>query len=71
MKVQIMGKVEQIESAIKALSTAELEQLRAWFAEFDAAHWDRQLEADVGSGRLDKLAERALAEHTAGRTTLL
>jgi hypothetical protein len=69
--VQIMGKVEQIESAIKALSTGELEQLRAWFVEFDAANWDRQLEADAASGRLDKLAERALAEHAAGRTTRL
>ena len=64
-----MGKVEQIERAIKALSPDELEQL--WFADFDAVHWDRQLEADVASGRLDKLAERALAEHAAGRTTPL
>jgi hypothetical protein len=66
-----MGKVEQIESAIKALSSAELEELRAWFAQFDVAHWDRQLEADFASGRLDKLAERALAEQVAGRTTPL
>jgi hypothetical protein len=66
-----MGKVEQIERAIKALSPDELEQLRAWFADFDAVHWDRQLEADVACGRLDKLAERALAEHAAGRTTPL
>jgi len=63
-----MGKVEQIGSAIKAFSAAELEPLRAWFAEFDAAKWDRQLEGDVAAGRLDKLAERALAEHAAIRT---
>jgi len=66
-----MGKVEQIESAIKALSAAELERFRGWFAEFDAAHWDRQLETDVAAGRLDKLAARALAEHASGRTTPL
>jgi hypothetical protein len=70
-RVRIMGKVEQIESAIKALSAAELEQLRAWFAEFDASKWDRQLERDVAAGRLGKLAERALAEHAAARTTPL
>lgn len=64
-----MGKVEQIETAIQSLSAGELEQLRAWFLEFDAANWDRQLEADAASGRLDKLADRALAEHAAGRTT--
>ncbi len=66
-----MGKLEQIEGAIRALSEAELEKFRRWFAEFDAARWDRQLEGDVAAGRLDKLAERALAEHTAGRTTPL
>jgi hypothetical protein len=66
-----MGKLEQIENAIKALTAAEFEQLRAWFAEFDAANWDRRLEADVASGRLDKLAQRALSEHSAGKTTPL
>lgn len=66
-----MGKLEQIENAIKALSASELKKLRAWFAEFDAANWDRQLEEDVASGRLEKLAERALAEHSAGKTTPL
>jgi hypothetical protein len=66
-----MGKVEQIETAIRALSPAELEQLRAWFAEYDAAQWDRQFEADASGGRLDKLAERALAEHARGGTTPL
>jgi hypothetical protein len=70
-KGRVMGKVEQIAEAIKALSEGELHQLRAWFADFDAANWDRQLDSDVASGRLEKLAERALAEHAAGRTTPL
>jgi hypothetical protein len=66
-----MGKIEQIENAIKALSATELHQLRVWFAEFDAANWDRRLDADVAEGRLDKLAEGALAEHAAGSVTRL
>jgi len=66
-----MGKLEQIENAIKALTAEELKQLRAWFAEFDAANWDRRFEADVASGRLEKLAQRALAEHSEGKTTPL
>ncbi len=66
-----MGKIEQIENAIKALSATELHQLRAWFAEFDAANWDRRLDADVAEGRLDKLAKSALAEHAAGGATRL
>jgi len=29
---------------------------------------DREIEADVLAGRLDKLADEAIAEHKAGRT---
>jgi hypothetical protein len=52
--------VEEIEQAVQGLSPEQLAAFRAWFAEFDAAVWDRQIEADVGAGRLDALAEEAL-----------
>jgi hypothetical protein len=32
---------------------------RCWFAEFDAAAWDRQLEADLTAGKLDALLKEA------------
>jgi len=66
-----MGKVENIESQIQELSPAELAKLREWFAEYDAEVWDRQFEADVKAGKLDGLAERALRDHLAGRSTKL
>ncbi len=66
-----MSKVESIEQQIKALSPEELAQLRAWFDEFDWALWDRQLERDVAAGKLDVLAEKALRDHAAGKTTPL
>jgi len=66
-----MGKVEKIEHEVRALSPEELAQFRAWFLEFDRAAWDRQLEADVQAGRLDTLAEKALRDHAAGKTTSL
>jgi len=40
-----MSEVEQIESRIKSLSPRDLAELRAWFADFDAQAWDRQIEA--------------------------
>ena len=49
----------------------ELANFREWFAEFDAAEWDRQIEEDVGSGKLDRLADAALADHNAGRSRTL
>jgi len=66
-----MGKVEKIEHEVRALSPEELAQFRAWFLEFDWAASDRQLEADVQAGRLDALAEKALRDHAAGKTTPL
>jgi hypothetical protein len=67
----LMSKVEQIEGAVKELSNDELSAFRAWFANFDADAWDRQFEADVHDGKLDGLAERALRDHSSGRSTEL
>jgi hypothetical protein len=52
--------LEDIEHAVSQLSSEELANFRAWFAEFDAAMWDKKFEADVKTGRLDALAEKAL-----------
>ena len=60
-----MSTVIEIERAIESLPPEELARLRAWFAEFDAARWDRQFEADVTAGRLDALAHEAIADHRA------
>jgi hypothetical protein len=62
-----MSTVEELEAAVQRLSPEERAAFRAWFAEFDANEWDRQLEADVAAGRLDWLADEALADHQAGR----
>jgi hypothetical protein len=64
-----MSTVQDIENAIRQLSPEDLAAFRAWFAEFDSAVWDRQLEEDVAAGRLDQLAEEALQEFRAGRCT--
>ena len=61
-----MGKTENLEEQVRALSAEELARFREWFAHFDAEVWDRQLEADVKAGKLDRLAERALRAHAAG-----
>ena len=66
-----MSKVESIEQQIKALSAEEVAQLRAWFLDFDWALWDQQLERDAAAGKLDALAEKALRDHAAGKTTPL
>jgi len=63
-----MSKVENIEQEVQRLKPSELAAFRRWFAEFDAEAWDRQIEEDVRKGKLDKLAEEALAAHRAGKS---
>ena len=60
--------VAELEKAVSVLSPEELRVFRSWFAEFDMAQWDRQIEQDSQAGRLDDLIEQALKDHRAGRT---
>lgn len=54
-----MRRLREIESAIAALPEEEYSQLRRWFLERDWSHWDRQLEGDSASGKLDHLSREA------------
>ena len=66
-----MSDVGQVESQVRGLNADELRAFRNWFAQFDAEAWDRQIEADSKSGALSSLANRAVADHVAGRSTTL
>ncbi|MCH8024547.1 MAG: hypothetical protein IIB43_07560 [Candidatus Marinimicrobia bacterium] len=63
-----MTKVEELEREVQELSRRQLADFREWFREYDADQWDRKIEADLREGKLDKIAEEALAEHKAGAT---
>ncbi|MBX3581466.1 MAG: hypothetical protein KF810_06200 [Rhizobiaceae bacterium] len=63
-----MTKLEKIEQSVASLSDAELKRFAAWFADYQWERWDRQLENDVESGKLDRFADQALADLAAGRT---
>ena len=66
-----MSRVEQLERQIAELDPSELKALREWFERYDAELWDRQIESDTKSGKLSRLAERAIRDHEAGRSTEL
>lgn len=59
--------VKNIQEAVAQLSDDDLASFRSWFEDFDAQIWDEQFEGDVKAGRLDALADRALADFRAGR----
>lgn len=62
-----MSEVHNIERAVEQLSESELSEFRRWFLEFDADAWDRQIEADATSGKLDTLAGEAISEYHSGK----
>jgi hypothetical protein len=66
-----MTKIEALEHQIRGLSPEELAEFRRWFTAFDAAVWDAELEVDAAAGKLDALADKAIAEHRAGRSRKL
>jgi hypothetical protein len=57
---------EEIEKAVEQLPPGELARFRAWFEAFDASAFDAAIERDAQAGKLDELAEEALAEQRAG-----
>lgn len=64
-----MTRIQRLEREIQELTRGELAAFRKWFQEYDAAEWDKQIEEDALAGKFEELAEKALAEHKAGRTT--
>jgi hypothetical protein len=66
-----MDRVERLEKQIAELNPSELRALRQWFDRYDAEVWDREIETDSKSGKLSRLADRALRDHLAGRSTEL
>lgn len=63
-----MTRLERIEKDVQSLSLEELAAFRAWFHQYDADAWDREIERDARDGRLDALADQAIEHHRAGRT---
>jgi hypothetical protein len=57
-----MSRVEEIQSAIVSLSPEDYARLRQWFVERDWEQWDREIEEDAASGKLDFLLDEATAE---------
>jgi DNA-binding SARP family transcriptional activator len=58
--------ITELEQAVSQLSEQELSRFRAWFDEYYAQIWDKQIEEDAKSGRLDKVIAEVNGEYDAG-----
>ncbi len=52
----------EVESAIKQLPEEEVRDLAKWLQNYLDETWDRQIEADLVSGKLDRLRAQAEAD---------
>ncbi len=65
-EVLILEHINDIEKAVANLNPNDLARFRAWWEDFDAIEWDHQFEDDALSGRLDNIAQKAVAEFNKG-----
>jgi len=64
-----MSTVQEIEEAIVKLKPREIRAVAEWLDELREEMWDRQIEADAKSGKLDKRIKKAKADYRAGKST--
>ncbi|WP_228043504.1 hypothetical protein [Desmonostoc muscorum] len=58
--------LEQIEAAILKLPPDEFQKFLEWFSDLDNQRWDEQVEKDIEDGKLEDLAQEAIADFEAG-----
>ncbi|MEM7760552.1 MAG: hypothetical protein AAF298_20835 [Cyanobacteria bacterium P01_A01_bin.40] len=57
-----MKTLSEIEQAIKELPTKEARQLAGWLNNYLDDAWDRQMQTDLSTGKLDKFIAKAESE---------
>jgi urease accessory protein UreF len=62
-----MSTVVDIEKALQALPVEDARKVADWLQQYLDEKWDKQIDADIAAGKLDKLADKAMQDYHAGR----
>jgi hypothetical protein len=62
-----MSELERLEQQVLHLSPEDLAEFRAWFIDLDHTLWDKQIEADTRTGKLEHLIDEARVEFATGK----
>jgi hypothetical protein len=62
-----MSKIDQLKAEIESLPSEEFMEIFRWLSEKDWERWDKEIETDSQSGRLDFLVREAREEKTKGK----
>jgi len=63
-----MKRIEELTNEVQQLNREDLAAFRDWFRKYDSDKWDKEIEEDISSGRLESLSKKAITDHKAGRT---
>jgi hypothetical protein len=66
-RVRTAGRLTELETAVEQLSEPDYDKFRRWFLERDWQAWDREIETDSASGKLDFLVREAKDAKRSGR----
>jgi hypothetical protein len=64
-----MSTIEEIKHAVQELPLEERAEFAKWFNGWEDDGWDRQMQRDAQSGKLDALLSEVDADIAAGRVT--
>ena len=62
-----MTKIDQLKAEIESLPSEEIAEIYRWLSEKDWEKWDKEIEADSRSGKLDFLVREAREEKSKGK----
>jgi hypothetical protein len=63
--------LKELKQAVQGLSNDDFKTFEAWVDNFRSQQWDEEIKADTKAGKLNKMAEQALADFRKGKFTKL
>ena len=63
----LMNTLQKIEQDIQALPVNQVAELQVWLDDYKASLWDRQIQKDAQSGKLDALMSQAKTDFKVGK----
>ena len=62
-----MSKIDELKATLESLPSEELAEIFRWLSEKEWERWDREIEADSQSGKLDFLIGEAREKKAQGK----
>ena len=62
-----MIELQELENEVKNLPKQDFNQFRNWFLDYENSNWDKEIEEDIYSGKLDDIMNNAKKDFKNGK----